>query len=312
MEQRISYGDKMLFLGSCFANEVGTICRDLGFNALTNPFGVLFNPVNIGNAIKRMKSGKPYTHNDVANVGEGEFFCTFEHNTEFWSTSEEELLKRINQELDANSQHFKQTQWVVVSLGTAWVYRLLQSSQVVSNCHKLPARMFERSMLTVYTATTVLNEIVADNNDKHFIFTVSPLRHLKDGLHENQLSKATLLLAVDNVCKANTNAFYFPAYEILLDELRDYRFYKDDMMHPTAQAVRHIWEKFCDFAISDNSRTIMKEAEALQAMMRHRPMFPGSRHYDDFIKQREAKAKDLKERHPEIMMENLMPSIPTS
>lgn len=305
LERKISYGDKLVFLGSCFADEVGSICHDLGFDALTNPFGVLFNPVSISNAIIRLKSGKQYTHNDVTSVGEGEFFCTFEHNTEFWSASEEGLLCHVNQELDTASQHFKSAKWVIVSLGTAWVYRHRNTLQIVSNCHKLPSQMFDRAMLTVDETTKILAEVVANSKDKNFIFTVSPLRHLKDGLHENQLSKATLLLAVDSVCKDNTNAFYFPAYEILLDELRDYRFYKEDMMHPTSQAVRHIWEKFCNFAITDESRLIMKEAEALQAMTRHRPMFPDSSQYHAFVKQKEEKTKELKREHPQVKTENI-------
>ena len=305
LERKIHYGDKLVFLGSCFADEVGTICRSLGFDTLINPFGVLFNPVSIGNAVERLKSGKTYTHDDVINVGEGEFYCTFEHNTEFWNTSEDALLANINTKLDTDSQHFKQTKWVIVSLGTAWVYRYMQKSQIVSNCHKLPSQYFDRSMLTVDAATKVLNDIVTNLKGKNFIFTVSPLRHLKDGLHENQLSKATLLLAVDNVCKANVNAFYFPAYEILLDELRDYRFYKEDMMHPTAQAVRHIWEKFCDCAITDESRLIIKEAEALQTMMRHRPMFPESSQYSIFTKRKEEKIEEIRKKYPQVVMENI-------
>lgn len=305
LERKISYGDKLVFLGSCFADEVGSICHDLGFDALTNPFGVLFNPVSIAKAVNRLENGRPYTHDDVVNVGEGEFYCTFEHNTEFWNTSKDALLANINTKLDSDCQHFKQTKWVVVSLGTAWIYRHLQTSQIVSNCHKLPSQYFDRSMLTVDMATDVINEFVTGNPAKNFIFTVSPLRHLKDGLHENQLSKATLLLAVDKVCKANANAFYFPAYEILLDELRDYRFYKEDMMHPTAQAVRYIWEKFCDCAITDESRLIIKEAEALQTMMRHRPMFPESSQYSTFVKRKEEKTEEIRKKYPQLVMENI-------
>lgn len=306
LEQKISYGNKMLFLGSCFADEVGKTCRNLGFDALLNPFGVLFNPMSIANALTRLKNGEHYTHDDVISVGEGEFFCTFEHNTEFWETSEKVLLDRINNELEANTEHFKKTRWVIISLGTAWVYRDKENHKIVSNCHKLPSQLFERSLLTVDDITIVLSDIVKSNPDKNFIFTVSPLRHLKDGLHENQLSKASLLLAVDAVCKASRNAFYFPAYEILLDELRDYRFYKEDMTHPTEQAVRYIWEKFIDFAIAEPDKETIKMVEALQGMMRHRPMFPNSRQYDNFVKSKEKKAEEIRKSHPEVMIDNVM------
>lgn len=306
LEQKISYGDKKLFLGSCFADEVGKICRNLGFDALLNPFGVLFNPMSIASALTRLKNGEHYTHDDVISVGEGEFFCTFEHNTEFWETSEKALLDRINNELEANTEHFKKTRWVIISLGTAWVYRDKENHKIVSNCHKLPSQLFERSLLTVDDITIVLSDIVKSNPDKNFIFTVSPLRHLKDGLHENQLSKASLLLAVDAVCKASNNAFYFPAYEILLDELRDYRFYKEDMTHPTEQAVHYIWEKFIDFAIAEPDKEAIKMVETLQGMMRHRPMFPNSRQYDNFVKSKEKKAEEIRKSHPEVIIDNVM------
>lgn len=306
LEQKISYGDKMLFLGSCFADEVGKTCRNLGFDALLNPFGVLFNPMSIASALTRLKNGEQYTHDDVISVGEGEFFCTFEHNTEFWETSEKALLDRINNELEANTEHFKKTRWVIISLGTAWVYRDKENHKIVSNCHKLPSQLFERSLLTVDDITIVLSDIVKSNPDKNFIFTVSPLRHLKDGLHENQLSKASLLLAVDAVCKASSNAFYFPAYEILLDELRDYRFYKEDMTHPTEQAVHYIWEKFIDFAIAEPDKEAIKMVETLQGMMRHRPMFPNSRQYDNFVKSKEKKAEEIRKSHPEVIIDNVM------
>lgn len=305
LEQKICYGDKMLFLGSCFADEVGKICRNLGFDALLNPFGVLFNPMSIASALTRLKSGEHYTHNDVISVGEGEFCCTFEHNTEFWETSEESLICRINSELDANTEHFKKTKWVIVSLGTAWIYKHKDTKKIVSNCHKLPSQLFERSLLTVEDITTALTDIAKSNPDKNFIFTVSPLRHLKDGLHENQLSKASLLLAVDAVCKANSNAFYFPAYEILLDELRDYRFYKEDMTHPTEQAVRHIWGKFIEFAIAETDKETITEVEALQGMIRHRPMFPESRQYALFIERKEAKMLELQRKYPKVLMDNV-------
>ncbi len=305
LEQKICYGDKLLFLGSCFANEIGKTCRDLGFDALLNPFGVLFNPMSIANALSRLDSGEHYTHNDIINVGEREFFCTFEHNTEFWNTSEDKLLENINNQLDNNTEHFRQTKWIVISLGTAWVYKHHDTKKVVSNCHKLPSKMFERRLLTTDDVANALSDIAKGHTDKNFIFTISPLRHLRDGLHENQLSKATLLLAVNSVCNANGNAFYFPAYEILLDELRDYRFYKTDMIHPTEQAVEYIWKRFIQFAISDDSSHTIKEVEALQTMLRHRPMFPGSKQHDDFIKLKDAKLEHLEKKYPFLRMDNI-------
>ena len=200
IEQRIVYGDKLLFLGSCFADEIGNICKGLGFDALVNPFGVLFNPASICQSVERLESGKDFTKDDVIEVG-GEFYCTFSHNTEFWNPSPEKLLETVNGSLNSARQHFLQAKWIVISLGTSWIYRHKQCGLIVSNCHKLPSQLFQREFLTAEQSTELLSQLVEKHKDKQFIFTISPLRHLKDGLHENQISKAALLLAVDEICK---------------------------------------------------------------------------------------------------------------
>ena len=304
LEQTIHYGDGLLFVGSCFADEVGGLCRGLGFNVMVNPFGVLYNPVSIANTLHRLQNGKPFSHNEVIRTGE-EFYCTFSHNTEFWNPSEEALLNQVNQALEVASTHFKQAKWVVVSLGTAWVYRYRETLEVVANCHKLPARLFDRFCLSVPATVTVLSDFVKKHPDKQFIFTVSPLRHLKDGLHGNQLSKSALLLAVDQVCEQFGNAHYFPAYEILLDELRDYRFYKEDMVHPTEQAVQYIWERFAEYAIDPKEQTAMKAAAELKRMLHHRPLFPESEACKKFEQQKEQRAMELQKQFPAVRISQL-------
>ena len=305
LEQTIHYGDGLLFLGSCFADEVGALCRGLGFDALVNPFGVLYNPASIVQSVKRLNSGKPFCHDDVIRVGEGQY-CTFSHNTAFWNTTEEALLQQVNQSLAEAHTHFLDSKWVVISLGTSWVFRNKETQEVVSNCHKLPAHQFDRQFLSVEQSSQYLSGIVQQHPQKQFIFTVSPLRHLKDGLHENQLSKAALLLAVDQVCKQFENAHYFPAYEILLDELRDYRFYKEDMVHPTEQAVRYIWERFTDFAIDPNEKLAMKAAAELRQMLQHRPLFPEREAFRKFEKQKEKKINEMKRDFPAVCIKNLL------
>lgn len=300
----ISYGDGILFFGSCFADEVGSICRGLGFNALVNPFGALYNPVSIANAVQRLHSGKHFSHEEVVKVGE-EFFCTFSHNTEFWNHTEQGLLECVNQSLTEASRHFARSQWVILSLGTAWVYRYRATQEVVANCHKLPARLFDRSCLSVETAANCLSDLLQTFPEKHFIFTVSPLRHLKDGLHGNQLSKSTLLLAVNEVCERFDNAHCFPAYEILLDELRDYRFYQEDMVHPTDQAVRYIWEKFVSFAVNPNEHSAMQAASELKQMLHHKPLFPDSDAYRKFERQRDRKITEMTQRFPRVLLTHL-------
>ena len=304
LKETIAYHDGLLFLGSCFADEVGGLCRGLGFNAQVNPFGVLYNPVSIANAVHRLQSGKPFIHKEVIQTGE-EFYCTFSHNTEFWRHNETELLECVNNALKTAGEHFAQSKWIVLSLGTAWVYRYRQTLEVVANCHKMPSRLFDRFRLSLPQMVTVLSDLTKSHPDKQFIFTVSPLRHLKDGLHENQLSKAALLLAVNEICERFENAHYFPAFEILLDELRDYRFYKEDMVHPTDQAVRYIWEKFVDFAINPNEKPTMQAAFELKQMLHHKPLFPDSETYRKFEQLRNQKVTELKQRFPNIILQNL-------
>ena len=304
LNQTIAYGDGLLFLGSCFADEVGGICRGLGFDALVNPFGVLYNPASIAQSVERLGSGKPFTHEDVIAVDEGQY-CTFSHNTAFWQTDEAALLETVNKGLKEAHERFLNAKWLIISLGTSWVFRHKETHQVVSNCHKLPARQFDREFLYVEQSVDYLAKMLQAYPDKQFIFTVSPLRHLKDGLHENQLSKAALLLVVDKVCKQFGNAHYFPAYEILLDELRDYRFYKEDMVHPTEQAVRYIWERFVDFAIDPKEKPAMQAAAELRQMLQHRPLFPESEAFRKFETLREKRISDLKRNYPDICFENL-------
>ena len=304
IEQRIVYGDRLLFLGSCFADEIGSICKGLGFDTLVNPFGVLFNPASICQTIERLESGKDFTKNDVIEVG-GEFYCTFSHNTEFWNPSPEKLLETVNGSLALARQHFTQAKWIIISLGTSWIYRHKQSGIIVSNCHKLPSQLFQREFLTTEQSTELLLQLIEKHIDKQFIFTVSPLRHLKDGLHENQISKAALLLAVDEICKRFGNAHYFSAYEILLDELRDYRFYKEDMIHPTEQAVRYIWERFVSFAIAESELPAMKQASELKQMLQHKVFFPESVAFRKFEAMKTSKMEDFERNFPKVRIQNL-------
>lgn len=301
LEQTVVYADALLFLGSCFADEVGVICKGLGFNALVNPFGVLYNPASIAQSVERLDSGRPFTRDDVIAVGERQY-CTFNHNTAFWNTSEDMLLQTINQRLGEAHEHFMKSKWLVVSLGTSWVFKHRMSGQIVSNCHKLPAHQFDREFLTVERSSQYLSGIVEQHPEKQFIFTVSPLRHLKDGMHGSQLSKAALLLAVNEICRQFANAHYFPAYEIMMDELRDYRFYKEDMVHPTEQAVRYIWERFAEFAINASEKPAMNAAAELRQMLEHKPLFPETEAFKRFELQKERKTAELKKNYPDVRL----------
>ena len=255
--------------------------------------------------MKRLSTGELFTHEEVIKVGGG-YYCTFSHNTAFWRPSEGNLLETVNQSLAEAHEHFMESKWIILSLGTSWAFHDKETRKVVSNCHKLPAVRFERVFLPVEQSVQCLSEIVQQHPDKRFIFTVSPLRHLKDGLHENQLSKAALLLDIDQVCKQYSNAHYFPAYEIMMDELHDYRFYKEDMVHPTDQAVRYIWERFVDFAINPSEKPAMKAAAELKQMLQHKPMFPESEAFKHFEVKIAEKTAELRQKYPCVSYENLL------
>jgi hypothetical protein len=247
----ISLKDKIFVLGSCFADNIGGKMLELGFDATVNPFGTLYNPVSVCNSIARLASGIPFTEDDCVRMGAGaDLFCSFSHHTSFARRTKEDFLQHANASLEAASRRWKEATKVIITLGTAWIYEYVRSGEVVSNCLKIDAKEFTRRRLTVQNTAALLMNMLAKHPDKEFIFTVSPIRHLKDGAHGNQLSKSTLLLALEDVTgKMPGRCEYFPAYEIVLDELRDYRFYARDLVHPSDLAVDYLWSRFVDFAV---------------------------------------------------------------
>lgn len=304
MKQRVVYGDKLFFIGSCFAEEIGGISHGLGFDTLMNPFGVLFNPFSIASVLRRVRKGVPFSESDVVKLPNG-CVTTFSHNTKYWYPDAEHLFREANAALEKAAAHFDQSKWVFVSLGTSWCYRHKKTGQIVANCHKMPGALFSRERLSVEESERLLADMVGCSPEKHFVFTVSPLRHLNDGLHENQLSKAALLLAVDKVCDKFDNASYFPAYEIMMDELRDYRYYKEDLFHPNATAVQYIWEAFAKFGLDDSVFKPMKKVLDLKSRLAHKPFYPDSETYRHFVKERDAFAAQLRHDYPSIRLENL-------
>ncbi|MFA5324872.1 MAG: GSCFA domain-containing protein [Bacteroidales bacterium] len=259
LKNTITYKDKVLFMGSCFATEVGNIMKSLQFDVMLNPFGVLYNPASICSSLKRLTNCEPFKGSDII-CSQGLYTSFFHHST-FSKGYPTDFLENANEALSIDAKNYAKSQWSIITLGTAWVFRHIEKNIIVSNCHKIEEKEFKREFLETEEIVEMFNEIIASRKDKKWIFTVSPIRHLKDGAHGNQLSKATLLLAIDKLQKKNDNVYYFPAYEIMMDELRDYRFYTEGMTHPTPQAVKYIFEKFMDFAINKSEYPQMKVAE---------------------------------------------------
>ena len=247
----VSPDDKICVLGSCFADNIGDKMAELGFNACVNPFGTLYNPVSVCNSVSRLASGIPFTEDECVEMGSGAgLVCSFSHHTSFARSTAEEFLDHANTSLAAASKAWNEAGKVIITLGTAWCFEYIPTGEIVSNCLKIDQKLFRRKRLSVQETSVLLRNLVGRNPGKEFIFTVSPIRHLKDGAHGNQLSKSILILAIEDVCNAfPERCEYFPAYEILLDELRDYRFYAEDLVHPSQQAVSLIWNRFVDFAV---------------------------------------------------------------
>ena len=256
----ISYNDKIMMLGSCFSDNIGKQLKDLGFDVCVNPFGTLYNPASIEDAIHRLISRTPFTEKDCTIIGAGsQKICSFSHHTSFARETVEEFLENANAALKEAADFFAQCNKVIITLGTSWCYRNIETGKIVSNCLKHPAAEFTRELLPAHTTGEILSEIIATTG-KEFIFTVSPIRHFKDGAHGNQLSKAALLLGADSAIMENmSKADYFPAYEIVMDELRDYRFYAEDMCHPSQQTVNYIRERFLNWALPAEEHKRLEE-----------------------------------------------------
>lgn len=290
LDKRLTYKDSILFIGSCFADEMGRRCTERYFDTRVNPFGVLFNPCSISDCLGLLEGYGinaeqcSFIPDDVIETAGG--FCSFHHHGSMARPTAQEFLDNANKVLADASDFYYREGWVVVTLGTAFIYTDKESGNVVANCHKLPADRFERTMISADQVYDALSQYVAARPDRQWIFTVSPVRHLADGLHANTLSKATLHLGIEKLVNRYPNAHYFPAYEILMDELRDYRFYADDMMHPTQQAADYIFERFMDFALADSDRPLLKEADKVRGMMQHRIMNEGTAEAIRFERQR--------------------------
>lgn len=296
----ITYQNRLMTLGSCFAQNMGGKLADAFFNTVVNPFGVLYNPVSIQKSIHLLLQNKEFTSDDIfENKG---LWQSFSHSSLFSDISAELCLKKINLSVKSAANFLCQSQFLIITFGTAWIYEERKSGRVVSNCHKLPSGEFTRRRLTVAEIvndyTELIEKLRALFPGIQLIFSVSPIRHWKDGAHENNVSKGVLLLAIDALQQKFDEVYYFPAYEIQLDELRDYRFYSEDMHHPSGVAVDYIWERFSETYFSKETLLIKKQLEQYRADLHHRPMFPESEEYKIFVKNTEKRRGKILKEYP--------------
>lgn len=297
----IDHNSQLLLLGSCFVENIGDKLSYFKFQSVQNPFGILFHPLAIENLISRAVYQKKYTEKDVFFLND-KWQC-FDAHSDLSSITQEELLVNLNNALEQTRKQLEKASHIVLTIGTAWVYELVATRKVVANCHKVPQKQFEKKLLTIEQIQNSLNatiqHMLSINRKVQFIFTVSPVRHLKDGFVENQLSKAHLISALHQVTK-DGNATYFPSYELMMDELRDYRFYAEDMIHPNSLAVNYIWEKFKTIWISESSFNIMDDIDAIQKALAHKPFNAVVENHQKFLKSLETKILTLQETHPFI------------
>ncbi len=296
----LEYGEGIITFGSCFSEHIGKFLQDLGHNIVLNPFGVLYNPIIICQLIRRLLKDKPYTLDELIEY-DG-LFHSFDHHGTFSSTGADKTLAQINKSYEKGKEALAKARFVLITWGTAFIYEHIKQNRVVANCHKIPAQNFRRRLYSIEELSDYVKETFAlllkAYPNLQIITTVSPIRHLRDGAHQNQLSKATLLLMNEMLQKAFPNAVhYFPAYEILLDELRDYRFYASDMTHPSDLTIEHIKERFATYLISEKSQELGQKVTKLKRQWEHRPLHPD---HPDYPRQR----KLLQERIHSCLKDN--------
>ena len=296
-ETKIGYGDKILLLGSCFADNIGAKFEEHYFQTTINPFGTLYNPASIAKAVLDMGYGP----SGMGLVEHNGLWHSMMHHGSYSGVDKEEVIARCEESRIQMREALQQASVVIVTFGTAWVYEY--EGEVVANCHKLPANRFVRRRLTVNEIVDMWQPIIASMPDKHWIFTVSPIRHIKDGLHENQVSKAILLQAVDRLTSIQSNSLmgsksYFPSYEIMLDELRDYRFYAEDMVHPSAVAVDYIWQRFVETYMTTDTQQEMRVLHQLWRDRHHRFLHPDSPEAEQFAEHIKTRLQALQPRYP--------------
>ena len=296
---KIDHSSNVLLLGSCFVENIGKKLEYHKFQTLQNPFGILFHPAAIGSFLKAVEQGKQFSEEDV--FFHNERWHSFEAHSAISSAGREKLLQNLNSAVQETFEFLKNATHVIITLGTAWGYKNKASGKTVANCHKLPQREFEKELLEVDAQVAVCVDIIRNINPKSVvIFTVSPVRHLKDGFVENQQSKARLILAVHRAISHKTDTHYFPSYELMMDELRDYRFYAEDMVHPNQVAIDYIWKRFSEAYMSSETQAVMQEVEQIQRGLAHRPFDPDSKAHQQFLENLQEKMKLLKTKYPSL------------
>lgn len=299
----IDYDSKVMLLGSCFAENMGNKFDYFKFQATTNPFGIIFNAVSLEKLIRRAVENRTFTENDI--FFHNDLWHCYEVHSELSNLDKDAFLESLNDIIRSTNKQLNESTHIIITLGTSWVYRNIETNEIVANCHKVPQKQFTKELLSIHQTEESLQSIISlihsVNPNCNFIFTVSPVRHIKDGFAENTLSKAHLIAAIHKTITHHPSPItYFPAYEIMMDELRDYRFYAEDMLHPSQTAIDYIWIQFFENYISESVFGLMKEICSIQKGLQHRPFNPNTESHQKFVLTLEEKMKRINERLPTI------------
>jgi hypothetical protein len=300
--QQIDYESKILLMGSCFTENIGERLVFYKFQNLINPFGIVFHPLAIEKLITRAINEDLYTETDL--IFQNEQWHCFEVHSSLSHHRKDDFLSGLNEKLKQLREYLLTATHIIFTYGTAWVYRYIETDSIVANCHKIPQKKFLKELLTVEEISASIENtliLIKDINPQvKFIHTISPVRHLKDGFVENAISKAHLISGLHELIAPQKSIYYFPAYEIMMDELRDYRFYNEDMVHPNKTAITIIWEQFTKVWIASETEELQKEIASIQAGLLHRPFNPKSEAHRLFLKDLQQKIVSLKLRLPNI------------
>ena len=303
---QLTHADRLMLFGSCFATHIGMRLTNAKFRCDVNPYGVLYNPLSISAALREIVEGKRYAQDDLFFFRE----CWHSpmHHGSFSAATLANTLRNIQSRVEQAHKELKQLDRLMLTFGTAYVYEQKETGKVVANCHKLPEKNFIRRRLEideiVEDYTLLLDELISLNPQLKILFTVSPIRHIRDGMHANQLSKSVLLLAIDRLMQRYPQVTcYFPSYEIVLDELRDYRFYADDMVHPSTLTVNYLWERFSETFFTPETQSLIKECETIRKAIAHKPFHPESEEHKRFLGQIVLKIERLNGKYPYLDFE---------
>ncbi len=306
LPKQINHHSKILLTGSCFAEHISEKLLQHKFDVLYNPHGILYNPYSIADSISSYINGRQYTEDDLFHLNE--LWNSWEHHTRYSHIDIKEVLKKINKSQERAAAYIKSATHLIVSLGSAFYYIQKELNKVVGNNHKAPSQWFDKKMTTISEIVTefsnTLDELIAVNPDAQIIFTVSPVRHIRDGIVENNRSKARLIEAVHELCNKYEQAYYFPSYELVIDVLRDHRYYNADMVHPNSQAIDYVWDRFTDVAMSEDTQKLMQQLKEITTAAQHRPRFPETEAHQKFRESMLQKIRALQQQHPYLQLDD--------